>query len=69
MEIHKQSVFGTTNKFEHRFLPAGAEAFRRDLPKAEIHLIEAGHFALISNVDDVLGYMLPFLQMNLLSCP
>lgn len=28
------------------FLPAGAEAFRRDVPKAELHLLEAGHFAL-----------------------
>ncbi|WP_309052818.1 alpha/beta fold hydrolase [Streptomyces sp.] len=28
------------------FVPAGAEAFRRDLPGAEIHLLPTGHFAL-----------------------
>ncbi|MFD0369265.1 alpha/beta fold hydrolase [Streptomyces sp. NPDC127114] len=28
------------------FVPAGAEAFRRDLPDAEIHLLPTGHFAL-----------------------
>lgn len=28
------------------FIPAGAEAFRRDLPKAVIEFVEAGHFAL-----------------------
>ncbi|MEU9862225.1 alpha/beta fold hydrolase [Streptomyces sp. NPDC047971] len=28
------------------FVPAGALAFRRDLPEAEIHLLPTGHFAL-----------------------
>ncbi|MGW1929449.1 alpha/beta fold hydrolase [Streptomyces sp. NPDC001919] len=28
------------------FVPAGAEAFRRDLPDAEVHLLPTGHFAL-----------------------
>jgi pimeloyl-ACP methyl ester carboxylesterase len=28
------------------FLPPGAEAYKRDLPKAEVHFFDAGHFAL-----------------------
>ena len=28
------------------FLPAGADAYRADLPKAEIHMLNTGHFAL-----------------------
>ncbi|MGH3083109.1 MAG: alpha/beta fold hydrolase [Gaiellaceae bacterium] len=28
------------------FGPAGAEAFKRDLPEAELHLLDTGHFAL-----------------------
>ncbi|WP_375404088.1 alpha/beta fold hydrolase [uncultured Sphingomonas sp.] len=28
------------------FLPAGADAYRADLPKAEVHLLNTGHFAL-----------------------
>ena len=28
------------------FLPAGAHAFRADLPKAEVHMLNTGHFAL-----------------------
>jgi pimeloyl-ACP methyl ester carboxylesterase len=28
------------------FTVAGAKAFLRDLPKAELHLLDAGHFAL-----------------------
>jgi pimeloyl-ACP methyl ester carboxylesterase len=39
------AVWGKNDPF---FLPAGAEAFRRDNPDAEIHLLDAGHFALKS---------------------
>ncbi|WP_419826480.1 alpha/beta fold hydrolase [Sphingomonas sp.] len=28
------------------FLPAGADAYRADLPKAEVHMLDTGHFAL-----------------------
>ena len=28
------------------FIPSGAEAYLRDLPNAELHLIDAGHFAV-----------------------
>lgn len=43
------------------FLPAGALAFARDLPDAEIHLLDAGHFALESAFDTVTGYLRGFL--------
>jgi len=33
------------------FTPAGGEAFLRDLPKAELHRLAAGHFAVEGNVD------------------
>lgn len=33
------------------FTPAGGEAFLRDLPKAEIHRLAAGHFAVEDNLD------------------
>jgi hypothetical protein len=32
--------------YDAHFLPAGAEANRRDLPNAGIHLLDAGPFAL-----------------------
>ncbi|MFE9612594.1 alpha/beta fold hydrolase [Streptomyces sp. NPDC006012] len=43
------------------FGPDGARAFRRDLPDAEIHLLQAGHFALESHLDAVTGYIRGFL--------
>ena len=31
-------------KNDHGFIPPGAEAYLRDVPKAELHLLDAGHF-------------------------
>jgi pimeloyl-ACP methyl ester carboxylesterase len=33
------------------FTPAGGEAFLKDLPKAELHRLDAGHFAVEDNLD------------------
>ncbi|MFA6265281.1 MAG: alpha/beta hydrolase [Pseudolabrys sp.] len=35
------------------FTPAGGEAFLRDLPKAEIHRLDAGHFAVEDSLDTI----------------
>ncbi|HET7175383.1 MAG TPA: alpha/beta hydrolase [Gammaproteobacteria bacterium] len=43
------------------FLPAGAEAFRRDLPEAEVHFLEAGHFALETEAEAVAVLICVFL--------
>ncbi|MCE6996073.1 alpha/beta hydrolase [Saccharothrix sp. S26] len=43
------------------FGPDGALAFRRDLPDAEIHLLDTGHFALEDQLDTVTGYIRGFL--------
>lgn len=43
------------------FGPDGARAFQRDLPGAEIHLLDTGHFALESHLDAITGYVRGFL--------
>lgn len=43
------------------FVPAGALAFQRDLPKAEIHLLPTGHFALETHADQIARIMRDFL--------
>ncbi|MEU4765166.1 alpha/beta hydrolase [Actinosynnema sp. NPDC023794] len=43
------------------FGPDGALAYRRDLPEAEIHLLDAGHFALEDQLDTIAGYTRGFL--------
>ena len=43
------------------FAAAGAQAFACDLPDAEIHLLDGGHFLLESQLDAVAGYVRGFL--------
>jgi pimeloyl-ACP methyl ester carboxylesterase len=43
------------------FGPAGAEAFASDVPDAEIHLLDGGHFLLESALDQVAGLIRTFL--------
>jgi pimeloyl-ACP methyl ester carboxylesterase len=44
------------------FLPSGAEAFRRDLPAAEVRLYDAGHFALETHVEEIAAAIHGFLD-------
>ncbi|KAL3456528.1 Alpha/Beta hydrolase protein [Aspergillus heterothallicus] len=43
------------------FVPEGAEAFKRDLPGAEVRLLDAGHFAVESETgiiaEEILGFL------------
>lgn len=47
------------------FIAPGAEAYLRDLPHAELHLLDAGHFVLDEKVDEVALLMLSFLERRL----
>ena len=52
------AVWGRNDAF---FLPAGAEAYRRDLPDAEVYLLDTGHFALETHHREVAGLIRRFL--------
>lgn len=43
------------------FTIAGAQAYRRDLPNADLHLLDTGHFALETHAADIAAAMLEFL--------
>ena len=49
------------------FGPAGAQAFAEDLPDAEIHLLDGGHFLLESALDEVTGLIRVFLAKQRLA--
>lgn len=51
-------------KYDPSFLVAEAEAYRRDLPRAEIHVIEAGHFALDEKPHETAVLIRKFLVGN-----
>lgn len=52
------AIWGQNDPF---FLPAGAVAFRRDNPTAVVQLLDTGHFALETHVDEVAVAMEQFL--------
>ena len=53
------AVWGKNDPF---FLPAGAEAFKRDIPNAEIQFFDTGHFALETHCDQIGAAILKFLK-------
>ncbi len=56
------AVWGRNDPF---FLPAGAEAFRRDLPDAEVKFYDTGHFALETHHAEIAADVDAFLSRAL----
>ena len=56
------AVWGKHDPF---FLPAGAEAFKRDNPTAEVHFYETGHFALETHHQEIGSAIRDFLSHNI----
>jgi pimeloyl-ACP methyl ester carboxylesterase len=46
------------------FIAPGGEAFKRDVPDAEIHQLDAGHFALDEKNDEIASLILAFLAKH-----
>jgi pimeloyl-ACP methyl ester carboxylesterase len=55
------AVWGRNDPF---FLPAGAEAFRRDIPDAVVRFFDTGHFALETHADEIAAAIGDFLGRN-----
>jgi len=53
------AVWGKGDPF---FSPAGAQAFRQDVPDAEIHLFDTGHFALETDGPEIAALVRHFLH-------
>ena len=52
------AVWGRNDPF---FLPAGAEAYKRDIPNAEVHFFDTGHFALETHAPEIASAINGFL--------
>jgi pimeloyl-ACP methyl ester carboxylesterase len=55
------AIWGKNDPF---FVPAGAEAFRKDLPGAQVQFLDTGHFATETHVMEIASAMRDFLQTN-----
>jgi pimeloyl-ACP methyl ester carboxylesterase len=53
------AIWGKNDPF---FIPAGAEAFRKDIPNAQIQFLDTGHFALETHVIEIAAAMKEFLD-------
>ena len=54
------AIWGKNDPF---FTPAGAEAFRKDLPNAHVQLLDTGHFAIETHVVEIVARMKEFLEV------
>jgi pimeloyl-ACP methyl ester carboxylesterase len=61
LRAYKPPTLVVWGRNDPSFIAPGGEAFRRDLPDAEIHLLDAGHFALDEKNDEIAGLILEFL--------
>ncbi len=55
------AIWGKNDPF---FIPAGAEAFRKDLPNAKVQFLDTGHFATETHVVEIASAMEDFLTAN-----
>jgi pimeloyl-ACP methyl ester carboxylesterase len=61
MRETKPPVLAVWGKGDPFFRPAGANAFRKDVPDAEIHLLDTGHFALETDGIEIARLIRDFL--------
>jgi pimeloyl-ACP methyl ester carboxylesterase len=61
----KPPVLVVWGKNDPVFAPAGAEAFLKDVPQAELHLLDTGHFALEEDGAEIAQIIRAFLAKNI----
>jgi pimeloyl-ACP methyl ester carboxylesterase len=58
---HKPRFLAVWGKNDPFFLPAGAEAFKRDMPDAVVRFFDTGHFALETHAAEIAAAIRDFL--------
>jgi len=53
------AIWGKNDPF---FIPAGAQAFKKDLPNAQVQFLDTGHFAIETHVVEIAAAMKQFLK-------
>jgi pimeloyl-ACP methyl ester carboxylesterase len=60
---HQPRLLVLWGKDDPSFAVAGAEAYRRDVPKAEVHVLDdAGHFATEDQPEKIIALVNGFLE-------
>lgn len=58
---HRPPLLAIWRKNDPHFLPPGAEAYRRDIPDAEVRFLDTGHFTLETHPAEIGAAMRDFL--------
>jgi pimeloyl-ACP methyl ester carboxylesterase len=58
---HKPPFLAVWGRNDPFFLPAGAEAFKRDMPDAVVRFLDTGHFALETHAGEIAAVIRDFL--------
>ena len=53
---------GRVGKYDLSFELSEPEAYRRDVPNAEVHVLDAGHFALDTKADEIVALVDQFMK-------
>jgi pimeloyl-ACP methyl ester carboxylesterase len=59
---HKPPLLAVWGENDPFFLPSGANAFKRDIPGADIRFFPTGHFALETHCDEIAAAIAKFLS-------
>ena len=59
---HRPRFLAVWGKNDPFFLPPGAEAFKRDIPEADVRFFDTGHFALETHAEQIATAIREFLQ-------
>lgn len=61
LRTHQPPLLAVWGKNDPFFLPPGAEAFKRDIPKASVRFFDTGHFALETHAAEIAAAIRDFL--------
>ena len=65
MHAHRPPMLVMWGRHDPSFIVPGAEGYKRDVPDAEVHVLDAGHFALDEATDEVARLTRDFLARRL----
>jgi pimeloyl-ACP methyl ester carboxylesterase len=62
MQEHQPRLLVLWGRYDLSFAPSEPEAYRRDVPNAEVHVLDGGHFALDTAADEIATLVRAFMR-------
>lgn len=64
---HQPAMLVLWGRYDPSFTVAGAEAYRKNVPNAEVHILDAGHFALDEKASEIIEFTGAFMDKRVSS--